>query len=461
MVGMKGIIVNPAGREIDFPVIPSYKEGLSPLEYFITTHGSRKGLADTALNTAKAGYLTRKLVDVSQDVVVREEDCGDHEGKHITAKNILGFDSGIGPSIRGRILLKDLVDNDGKVVFKKGHLLTRQDTAVVEEKGITEAYVRSPLSCKLAHGVCQACYGADPGRGGLIKIGEPIGVVAAQAIGEPGTQLTMRTKHAGGVGGAGVDIVGGLPRVEEIFERRIPKNTATISEVEGEVLDIENDGREYKLTIIPDLESRKKKGKDGETLIYLVPLSRTILVKKGERVTKGQILTDGAADLSQLFKLAGKDKTEDYVTKEINAIYELQGVSISRKHIEIIIRQMMSRRKVKDPGTTKFTINEVVEAEELLTENERVKAEGGEPATGELIILGISEVALSTASFLSSVSFQHTTKVLIDTALKGGFDRLRGLKENVIIGRLIPAGTGLIPNYDPAREVNVESELTN
>lgn len=455
MAGMKGLIINPAGRLIDFPILPSYKEGLSPLEYFITTHGSRKTLADTALNTAKAGYLTRKLVDVSQDVVITEEDCGDKEGKHINKNHILGFDNGIGNSIKGRVLAKDIVTADGKVLFTKGHLLSREEAKIVEEAGVTEAYVRSPLTCKTIKGLCQKCYGDDPGRGGLIKIGEPVGIVAAQAIGEPGTQLTMRTKHSGGIGTGSGDIVGGLPRVEEIFERRTPKNVATLSQVTGEVMDIKNDGRDIVISILPDLEHRKKTAKAGEQITYTVPATRTLLINHGEKVEKGQPLTEGSIDLAELYKLAGKIKTEDYIIKETNAIYELQGVSIARKHIEIIIRQMLSRRKIKVAHDTKFTVGEIVENLELHEENTLVESEGREQATSEQIILGISEVALSTDSFLSAVSFQHTTRVLIDTAIKGGLDRLRGLKENVIIGRLIPAGTGLIKDYNHEDEENV------
>ncbi|MFA5737011.1 MAG: DNA-directed RNA polymerase subunit beta' [Candidatus Paceibacterota bacterium] len=454
MAGMKGLIINPAGRLIDFPIIPCYKEGLSPLEYFITTHGSRKTLADTALNTAKAGYLTRKLVDVSQDVIITEEDCGDKEGKRISKDNISSFDSGIGNLINGRILAKDLLGADGKVLFKRGHLMTKMDANLAEEAGVSEAYIRSPLTCKSLRGLCRHCYGLDMGRGKLIEIGESVGVVAAQAIGEPGTQLTMRTKHSGGIGTGGVDIVGGLPRVEEIFERRNPKNPALISTVDGEISEIKNTGKEYVISILVDPSSRKKTS--DSTTELSVPFIRSLLVKRGDKVKKGQIISDGPAELPLLFKLAGKDKTEDYIMKEINAIYELQGVNIARKHIELIVRQMFSRLKVKDPGDTKFVVNEVVELIEFSEENERVKTEGGEKASAENILLGISEVALSTASFLSAVSFQHTTKVLINTAIKGGQDKLRGLKENVIIGRLIPAGTGLIKDYDKEFEEKEE-----
>jgi DNA-directed RNA polymerase subunit beta' len=456
MAGMKGLIINTAGRLIDFPIIPCYKEGLSPLEYFITTHGSRKTLADTALNTAKAGYMTRKLVDVSQDIIISEEDCGDQHGRLITKGLVASLDSGIGNLIKGRVLAKDIVKTDGTILFKRGHLLSKTDAIMVETEGIIEAAVRSPLACKSLKGLCQKCYGLDMGRNILVEIGQAVGIVAAQAIGEPGTQLTMRTKHSGGIGTGGVDIVGGLPRVEEIFERRAPKNPALVSPVDGQVTEVRNAGKEYIINVLVDPEHRKKSG--DNSLEFSVPFTRTVLVKKGANIKKGEILTDGPVELPILFKLAGKDTTENYIIKEINAIYELQGVNIARKHIELIVRQMFSRRRIKDAGDTKFVTGEIVEWFELVEENELVKSQGLAEATSEITLLGISEVALSTSSFLSAVSFQHTTKVLIDTAIKGSLDKLRGLKENVIIGRLIPAGTGLVKDYGKELEEELISE---
>ena len=456
MAGMKGLIINPAGRLIDFPIIPCYKEGLSPLEYFITTHGSRKTLADTALNTAKAGYMTRKLVDVAQDVIVTVEDCQDKHGKHISKKNLSALNTGIGHLIKGRYLAKDLLDSEGKTLFKKDHLLTKAEALAAEVAGATEAWVRSPLSCQAVKGVCRKCYGLDIGRGEMVALGQPVGIVGAQAIGEPGTQLTMRTKHTGGISTGAVDIVGGLPRVEEIFERRSPKNPALISTVDGEIQEIKNAGKEYIVTVLVDPEHRKKA--TDSTIEYTVPFIRNLLVKAGAKIKKGEILTDGPADLLTLFKLAGKDDTEDYIMKEINAIYELQGVNIARKHVELIVRQMFSRRKIKEVGDTKFMVGEVVELTELIEENELMTASGKEPAVAETILLGISEVALSTSSFLSAVSFQHTTKVLIDVAIKGSVDHLQGLKENVIIGRLIPAGTGLVTDYGREEEATQQAE---
>lgn len=439
MAGMKGLIVNPAGRLVDYPIIPSYKEGLSPIEYFVTTHGSRKTLADTALNTAKAGYLTRKLVDVSQDVVIREEDCGTKDGKKISMENIPVFDSGIGNTIRGRVLSTDIVTADGTVIFKRGHLVTKVDAKEIDEQKVSEAIVRSPLTCKSLNGICSTCYGIDLGRGNVVEQGETVGIVAAQAIGEPGTQLTMRTKHSGGVDTKG-DIVGGLPRVEEIFERRTPKNPAILSEVDGNVIEIKTSGRERVITLLPDVESKKKKDSSFQ---YSVLFPRTVTVAEGDRVKKGQALTDGHIIIPDLFKLAGKAAAEDYILKEIESIYHLQGASISRKHIEVMIRQMFSRRKIKTPGDTRFVAGEIIESRELTEENDRIARDGGEAAVGDVIVLGITEVALNTESFLSAASFQNTTRILIDTAIRGGMDMLRGLKENVIIGRLIPAGTGL------------------
>ena len=440
MSGMKGLIINTAGKTLEFPIIPSYKEGLSPLEYFVTTHGSRKGLADTALNTSKAGYLTRRLVDVAQDVIVTEEDCGEDEGRLISTDNISGIDSGIGGIVKGRILAKSIKDAEGNLLFKKGVLLNKYDAKEIEARGIKEASIRSPLTCKALRGICQKCYGLDLGKHELIKLGEVVGIVAAQAIGEPGTQLTMRTFHSGGVSEAGGDITMGLPRVEEIFEKRAPRNSATIATVSGEVMESKNDGKDKSITILVDAESRTKSG--SNSIIHEVPFSRTVLVKTGQRVNKGDILTDGSVNISELFSLGGKTKAEDYILNEVSKVYALQGANISRKHIEVIVRQMLSRKRITDPGSTRFVPGEIVENAELLIENEKIRKTDGEEAKGETIVLGISEVSLTTNSWLSAASFQNTSRILIDTAIQGGVDLLRGLKENVIIGRLIPAGTG-------------------
>jgi len=442
MAGMKGLMTNTVGRIIDFPIIPSYKEGLSPLEYFITTHGSRKGLADTALKTASAGYLTRRLVDVSQDVMVTEEDCKTKNGKIMRKENISGLEIPLSKNIMGRILRDDIVNKDGNILFKKGHLVTKEDSKLIEKSGIEEVSIRTPISCETVHGVCQTCYGLDLGRNKKVQLGEAVGIIAAQAIGEPGTQLTLRTFHAGGVAG-GSDITQGLPRVEEVFERRNPKNPAVVSMTDGQVLEIKGEGKEKIITVLSDT---KADGKSNQ-VEYLVPLKRTPVVKKGEVVKKGQLLTDGSAKITEVFKFGSKDMAENYIIDEINKVYELQGAPISRKHLEIIVRQMFSRRKIVEAGDTTFSPNDIIENMELIEENARTKSEGGEIAKSEIVVEGISQVSLTTTSWLSAASFQNTNRVLINNAIKGGIDNLRGLKENVIIGRLIPAGTGFRGDY--------------
>ncbi|MFH0969393.1 MAG: DNA-directed RNA polymerase subunit beta' [Patescibacteria group bacterium] len=437
MTGMIGLIQNNQGKILEFPIIPCYQEGLSPIEYFVITHGARKGASDTALNTAKAGYLTRRLVDVAQDVVVTEEDCGTKEGKIVTRENISGIEIPLSKNIRGRILAGDLKDKDGKVVYKRGFLITKEEAYNIEGAGFAEVFVRSPLNCKTVHGLCVMCYGLDLGRNHLVEEGEAVGIIAAQAIGEPGTQLTLRTFHAGGV--AGTDITTGLPRVEEIFERRIPKNPAIISETDGEVSEIKT--KDDKEKIIKVLSDSKVDGKSNE-IEYNVAFRRTPIVKAGDKVKKGQLLTDGSADIAEMFRLGNKELVEEYIIEEINKVYELQSASISRKHTEIIVRQMFSRRKIKDAGETNFSVGDIVENTAFIEENTRVKEINRKEAKAEIVVLGITEVSLRTKSWLSAASFQNTNRVLIENAIKGGVDTLRGLKENVIIGRLIPAGTG-------------------
>ncbi len=442
MIGMIGLIQNNQGKTLEFPIIPSYYEGLSPLEYFVITHGARKGASDTALNTAKAGYLTRRLVDVSQDVVITEEDCGTTEGIIVSRENISGIEIPLSKNVRGRVLASDLKDESGNVVYKKGFLVTKEEAYAIEGAGFKDVFVRSPLTCETIHGLCQMCYGLDLGRNHLVDLGEAVGIIAAQAIGEPGTQLTLRTFHAGGV--AGTDITTGLPRIEEIFERRIPKNPAVISQTDGEVLEVKvKNGKEKTIKV---LSETKMDGKDNE-IEYDVSIRRIPMVKAGDIVKKGQILTDGSADIAEIFKYGGKRLVEEYIIREINKVYELQSASISRKHTEIIIRQMFSRRKITQTGETNFSIGDIVENTSLMEENIRVEklTKDSDPlkkAKAETVVLGITEVSLRTKSWLSAASFQNTNRVLIENAIKGGVDSLRGLKENVIIGRLIPAGTG-------------------
>lgn len=439
MAGMKGLIQNTAGETIEFPILSCSKEGLTPIEYFITTHGSRKGLTDTALNTAKAGYLTRKLFDVAQDVVVIEEDCGTKEGILLKKESASGIEIPISKIVKGRFLAQDALDKDGKSVLGKGSFVSKKEALILEKAGVSEVVVRSPLSCKTRRGVCVKCYGADLGKNKIIDLGEAVGTVAAQSIGEPGTQLTMRTFHAGGTASVGGDITAGLPRAEEVFEKRKPKNPAVISHLDGTISDVKVVGREKVITLIPDVTS---KGKSAGDIEYVAHYHRTVLVKIGDKVKKGDFLTDGSANIDELFKYAGKDKTENYIIREISKLYELQGESVSRKHIEVIIKQMFSRRKITDSGTTNFSRGDVVELPEFEKENARVEEIGGESASADSIVMGITEVSLSRRSVLSAASFQHTTRVLINSALRGYKDDLIGLKENVIIGRLIPAGTG-------------------
>ena len=450
MTGMKGLIQNNQGKTLEFPIIPCYYEGLSPIQYFVTTHGARKGASDTALNTAKAGYLTRRLVDVAQDVVITEEDCGTKEGKMVSRENVSGIEIPFSKNIRGRILAADLKDKNGKIVYKKGFLITKEEARNIEGAGFTEVFVRSPLTCRTIHGLCQMCYGLDLGRNHLVDLGEAVGIIAAQAIGEPGTQLTLRTFHAGGV--AGTDITTGLPRVEEIFERRIPKNPAVISQTDGEVVEVNiKDEKEKIIKVLSDLPDGPPAGRASKAdlkdkkkneIEYIASFHRIPIVKVGDKVKKGELLTDGSANIAEIFKYGGKELVEEYIIREINKVYELQSASISRKHTEIIVRQMFSRRKIKDAGETNFSIGDIVENTAFLEENIRIAKENGKEAKAETVVLGITEVSLRTKSWLSAASFQNTNRVLIENAVKGGVDSLRGLKENVIIGRLIPAGTG-------------------
>nr|MBP6904854.1 DNA-directed RNA polymerase subunit beta' [Candidatus Paceibacterota bacterium] len=444
MAGMKGLIQNTAGRTIDFPIIPSYKEGLSPLEYFITTHGSRKGLADTALNTARAGYLTRRLVDVAQDVIVTEDDCGTKSFKRVTKEIISGFEIPLSKNIRGRVLAKEITLPDGTTLFKRGHMITRDEALMVEQKGATEVFVRTPMICKTIYGICRQCYGLDLGRNHIVDKGESVGIVAAQAIGEPGTQLTLRTFHAGGV--AGVDITAGLPRVEEIFECREIKNPAVVAKYAGTVSEIKDTGSEKIISVMSDKTEGSK-----ESVDYVINARRIPIVKVGQDIQKGEIITDGSANIKDVYEHGGKEMAEDYIIREISKVYELQGASIARKHLEIIIRQMFSRRKIKEAGDTSFSPGETVEMTELLEENGSMKTQGLREAKGDLIILGITQTALNAKSWISAASFQNTNRVLISNAVKGGVDNLRGLKENVTVGRLIPAGTG----FKDRRALNV------
>ena len=453
MAGMKGLIANPKGETIEFPIIASMKEGLSPIEYFVSTHGARKGLADTALNTANAGYLTRKLFDVSQDVIVNEGDCGTKEG--VVIKQIV--DGGVGGSLseklEGRVLAENIEAGKG-ISFKRGHMLTLSEAQQIEDEGVNEVTVRSPMTCKTLRGVCQQCYGTDLTNGELVDVGEAVGVIAAQAIGEPGTQLTMRTFHTGGVAAEGGDITMGLPRVTEIVERRKPKVPAILARVDGVVTSIEKDGQESVIMLAPDAGSKAKR--DTE---YRVHPARRIFVKVGDSVKRGDFMTDGSANIEDLFAYAGKNVAQEYIIDEVLKIYELQGVSTARKHLEVIVKQMFSRLKIISSGDTHFSEGAVVEDAEFERVNGKMKEAGKEEAKGKTLVLGISEVSLSRTSFLSTVSFQHVTRKVIDAAVTGAVDPLIGLKENVIVGRIIPAGTGFEGSKKKEMMSNLQEEL--
>ncbi len=434
MAGMKGLMAGPTGETIELPIKSCYKEGLNVLEYFISTHGARKGMADTALRTATAGYLTRRLVDVSQDIIVREEDCKDKVGSYLYKEDSDRIGQSFASRVIGRVVLEDVADpKTGKVIVGKGALVNKEQGEKIEKANIPQVKIRSLVSCKTSRGVCQKCYGLDLGRGNLVQLGQAVGIVAAQAIGEPGTQLTMRTFHVGGV--AGTDITQGLPRVEEIFEARPPKGESVLAEVDGKVVEISTGDKTIDIKI--EVQGKTKTVKE-----YQVPLGSTLKIAEGDLIGKGSKLSEGNIDLKKLYNTMGAEAVHRYIVQEIQEIYASQGEGINDKHIEVIIKQMFSRVQITDSGSTTLLVGDVVEKDQFREVNEAAKAEGGEPAKGEDLLLGITKVALSTESFLSAASFQETARVLINAAVEGKEDQLRGLKENVIIGKLIPAGTG-------------------
>jgi DNA-directed RNA polymerase subunit beta' len=449
MAGMKGLVNNPSGDIIELPIKSSFTEGFNVLEYFISTHGARKGTADTALRTSSAGYLTRRLVDVAHDVIIFEEDCGDKTGLTVYKKDSEAIEQDFVFKIVGRTALETVSAKGGsvsggepKVFVKKGELINWQTAkAISEEKGIESIVVASPLTCKSIQGVCQKCYGWDLGRNDLVRHGESVGVVAAQAIGEPGTQLTLRTHHLGGIAGAG-DITQGLPRIEEIFESRAPKGEAVMSLTEGKVIAIDEEQKIVKIQ--PTGKSSSKK----DIMEYKIPGRIAILVQKGQEVKENQPLCEGSLDLKKLYKSSGVETTQRYILQEVQRIYASQGVDIHDKHVEVIIQKMFSRVRIKEEGDSIWIRGEVIERPVFNEEVEKLKKAKKTPPTGVQILFGISEVALNSDSFLSAASFQQTSRVLIKAALEGKEDRLRGLKENVIIGKLIPVGTGFIPKTE-------------
>ena len=443
MSGMRGLVTNPKGESIELPIRSSLKEGHTSLEYFISTHGSRKGLVDTALRTAQAGYLTRRLVDSAQDAVVKEENCGTRQGIELYREDSESYGGKFADRLFSRIPLKD-VKIGRKLIVKTGEVINRDQALAIDESSIESVSVRSPITCKTLYGICARCYGLDLGRNEPIRVGEAVGIVAAQSIGELGTQLTLRTFHTGGL--AGRDITAGLPRVEELFEARSPHQEGIMAEVEGRVQKIEEEGAMRRITI----KKSRAAGKKAKLVLYTVPVSISVLVKEGDKVMPGDELTEGNLDPKELLKLRGKEEAARYLVKEIQQIYRSEGAIVHDKHMEVIIRQMFGRVKITLAGDTKFVPGEVVDKSRLREINRGIKEGGGEPAKGEEVLLGVTRTALSADGFLAAASFQETARVLVKAASEGRVDYLRGLKENVILGRLIPIGTAL--HYGPPEE---------
>ncbi|MBA2756510.1 MAG: DNA-directed RNA polymerase subunit beta' [Chloroflexi bacterium] len=507
---MRGLMADPSGRIIDVPVRSNFREGMTVLEYFISTHGARKGLADTALRTADSGYLTRRLVDVAQDVITREDDCGTEEGSWIIRSESSEEKAAFQRRLVGRIAAAPLLDprvkvkkgQEAQVLVGRTELITETSAAAIDDAGIDEVLVRSPLTCEARHGVCRACYGRNLATGEMVGSGEAVGIIAAQSIGEPGTQLTMRTFHTGGVAG-GLDITAGLPRVEELFEARIPKGKAEISHIDGIVEVIRGDGlTKVKVVstevydtslalpegaemlaaagdlveagqvlargeadgVTTDVTAPVKgflaSGSDGlvvraEDVVereYLIPHNAKLLVDNGAEIRAGDAITDGPINPQEYLDTRGKDAVQRYLVKEVQKVYKSQGVTINDKHIEIIVRQMLRKVRIDQPGDVDLLPTELVDRLEFEEHNNRVLAEGGEPATAQTVLLGVTKASLNTSSFLAAASFQETTRVLTEAAINGAKDHLIGLKENVIIGKLIPAGSGAPANVAARKE---------
>ena len=500
---MRGLMADPAGRIIDVPVRSNFREGMTVLEYFISTHGARKGLADTALRTADSGYLTRRLVDVAQDVITRDDDCGTEEGSWITRAESSDEEGAFQRRLVGRLAAAALSVVSGKsatVLADRNQEITEEVARAIDAAGIDEVLVRSPLTCEARYGVCRSCYGRNLATGELVGSGEAVGIIAAQSIGEPGTQLTMRTFHTGGV--AGLDITAGLPRVEELFEARVPKGKAEISHIDGiveivrgevgtkvkvkstesydtslsvpkgaELLAAPGDPVEISQVIarvegdgVPDVTAPVKGFlvKSGNGLVvraedvvereYAIPHNAKLLVDNGQEIRAGDSITDGPINPQEYLETRGKDAVQRYLVKEVQKVYRSQGVTINDKHIEIIVRQMLRKVRIDQPGDVDLLPTELIDRLDFEEENNRVLAEGGEPATAQTVLLGVTKASLNTSSFLAAASFQETTRVLTEAAINGARDHLIGLKENVIIGKLIPAGTGAPANLAAAAE---------
>ena len=445
LAGMRGLMADTLGRTIELPIKSNFREGLDVLEYFMSAHGARKGLSDTALRTADSGYLTRRLVDVSQELIIRERDCVEGTGREIPGAWVKAFTDGkaliegLKDRIQGRFSCLDIKDKDGNIIVKANHMITpvraeKICTVGVDDKGepITKVKIRNVLNCRSKDGICAKCYGANMASGQAVQVGEAIGIIAAQSIGEPGTQLTMRTFHAGGV--AGSDITQGLPRVEELFEARKPKGLAIITEIPGEVT-IEETKKMRTIHV--------RNPEDGEEKKYPIPYGSRIKVAEGQVLEAGDELTEGSLDPHDILKIKGIRAVQDYIIREVQRVYSLQGVDINDKHIEIIIHQMMRKMRIENAGDTNYLPGSTVDYLEFEDENDELVKEGKNPAEGTRVLLGITKASLATESFLSAASFQETTRVLTEAAINGKVDHLIGLKENVIIGKLIPAGTGM------------------
>ena len=436
LAGMRGLMADTTGKTIELPIKSNFREGLDVLEYFISAHGARKGMSDTALRTADSGYLTRRLVDVSQDLIIRDVDCC--EGKAIPFMEIEDLVDGneviesLEERITGRTAAETMYDAEGNMIVKANHMITPKRAARIVATGVKSVKIRTILTCKSHVGVCAKCYGANMATGQRVQVGEAVGIIAAQSIGEPGTQLTMRTFHTGGV--AGDDITQGLPRVEELFEARKPKGLAIIAEFGG-VAEIKETKKKREI-IVTNPET-------GESKAYLIPYGSKIKILDGAVLEAGDELTEGSINPHDLLKIKGLRAVQDYMIREVQRVYRLQGVEINDKHVEVIVRQMLKKIKVDTAGDSEFLPGTTVEVLDFNEVNEQLEEEGKEPATGTQIMLGITKASLATSSFLSAASFQETTRVLTEAAINGKVDPLVGLKENVIIGKLIPAGTGM------------------
>ena len=458
LAGMRGLIANTSGKTIEIPIRANYREGLNILEYFISSRGARKGLADTALRTADSGYLTRRLVDVSQEVIIREDDCGATDGLEVY--DIREGKEAIEPlheRLLGRYLVEDFIDEKtGEVLVSKDKLMNDHDADIIVKSGVEHIKIRSVLNCCAKHGVCKKCYGANLANGQTVAVGEAVGIIAAQSIGEPGTQLTMRTFHTGGVASS-EDITQGLPRVEELFEGRKPKHLAIISEIDGSVSFEEI--KKNRHVVVTNSET-------GDSKSYLIPYGSRVIVAEGQKIKAGTRVTEGSVNPHDVLAISGTHAVQDYLIEEVQRVYRMQGVDINDKHIEVIVRQMMKKVKIEDSGDTTLLPGSLIEKVELETENQAIRdrIKNGEPdlkeATVSPVLLGITKASLATDSFLSAASFQETTRVLTDAAIKGKVDPLLGLKENVIIGKLIPAGTGM-KCYSDVKIEPVNQDLTN